>query len=69
VGISYDPKVSGFMNYLGSEDCVDLEKLDGPALCTMIDHVMNQDHLPENSTHLKALAEENGYLAGELLRE
>ena len=69
VAISYDPKVSGFMNYLGQEDCVELDQLDGPTLCGMVDHAMTRDGLSANGNHLKALAAENGYLAGQLLRD
>ena len=65
--ISYDPKVSGFMSYLGSESCVDLEQVTEQAMKDLIDRAMAQDD-PHQVDHLKALANENGILAGELLR-
>ena len=65
--ISYDPKVSGFMSYLGSESCVDLEQVTEQAMKDLIDRAMAQDD-PHQVDHLKALANENGMLAGELLR-
>ena len=68
VGISYDPKVSGFMTYLGSEDCVDLEAVTAQLLKSKIDHALTESDMSGNLNHLKALAAENGYLAGKLLR-
>ena len=65
--ISYDPKVSGFMSYLGSDCCVELDSVTGQELKDMIDRAMSQD-TPHQVGHLKALANENGILAGELLR-
>ena len=64
--ISYDPKVTGFMNYLGSESCVELNDASDKAIKDMIDRAMTRD-IPAQVDHLKALAEENGILAGELL--
>jgi polysaccharide pyruvyl transferase CsaB len=65
--ISYDPKVSGFMSYLGSDCCVELESVTEQELKTMLDRAMAQDD-PHQVDHLKTLANENGILAGELLR-
>lgn len=65
--ISYDPKVSGFMKYLGSESCVELEDVTESAMKHLLDQAMAQD-TPHQVGHLKALAQENGILAGELLR-
>ena len=65
--ISYDPKVSGFMSYLGSDCCVELDRLTEQELKAMLDRAMAQD-TPHQVGHLKALANENGILAGELLR-
>ena len=64
--ISYDPKVSGFMGYLGSECCVELHQVTENAMRDLIDHAMAQN-TPHQVGHLKALANENGILAGELL--
>ena len=68
-GISYDPKVSGFMNYLGSKNCVELSELSFRELCQKVDNALNEPEMSENLGHLKALAAENGYMAGRLLRE
>ena len=65
--ISYDPKVSGFMSYLGSDCCVELDRLTEQELKAMLDRAMAQDD-PHQVDHLKTLANENGILAGELLR-
>ena len=64
--ISYDPKVSGFMGYLGSECCVELHQVTENAMRDLIDHAMAQN-TPHQVGHLKALANENGILAGKLL--
>ena len=69
VGISYDPKVSGFMNYLGSDNCVELGDVTAEKLSEMIDTTLSEPEMSSNLNHLKALASENGYLAGKLMRE
>ena len=69
VGISYDPKVSGFMNYLGSDNCVELSEVNAENVTEMIRNALNEPEMTENQNHLKALAAENGYLAGRLLRQ
>ena len=66
--ISYDPKVSGFMSYLGSQSCVELAAVTNESMKTMIDRAMSEQGQPGNVDHLKALAEQNGILAGALLR-
>lgn len=68
VAISYDPKVSGFMDYLGSENCLELGNVNAETLCQKIDGAMNESDFSENVQHLKDLAAENGILAGKLLR-
>ena len=65
--ISYDPKVSGFMNYLGSDCCVELENVTEESLKALLDRAMAQNS-PHQVDRLLALAHENGILAGELLR-
>lgn len=69
VGISYDPKVSGFMNYLGSDNCVELSSLTAQALMKKLDSALTKGDLTSNLNHLQALAAENGTLAGKLMRE
>jgi polysaccharide pyruvyl transferase WcaK-like protein len=68
VAISYDPKVSGFMDYMGSENCVELPQVTEAALREMIDRAMAADPGTEQLSRLKTLAAENGRLAGKLLR-
>ena len=69
VGISYDPKVSGFMNYLGSDNCVELGDVTARLLIEKLDNALTGQELTGNLNHLKALAAENGYLAGKLIKE
>ena len=64
--ISYDPKVSGFMNYLGSDCCVELDQVTEADLKSLLDRAMAQD-APHQVDRLLVLAAENGILAGELL--
>ncbi len=67
VGISYDPKVSGFMDYAGDPHHLALEELSGERLCSLIDQALEQ-HQSTNNLRLRALAEENGVIAGKMLR-
>lgn len=66
--ISYDPKVSGFMSYLGSDSCVELEDVTVEAMKDLVDRAMSEEAQHDNVAHLQALAKENGHLAAELLR-
>ena len=65
--ISYDPKVSGFMSYLGSDNCVELEDVTEKTMRQLLDRAMSGD-ARHQIDHLKDLANDNGILAGELLR-
>ena len=67
VGISYDPKVSGFLHYAGSGACLELEELTAERLCAQIDQALAEGP-PHRVEALKCLSKENGRLAGELLR-
>lgn len=67
VGISYDPKVSGFMDYAGDPHHLALEELSGERLCSLIDQALER-HQSTNNLRLRALAEENGVIAGKMLR-
>ena len=66
--VSYDPKVSGFMSYLGSDACVELEQVTREGMQALLDRAMSGEGLHQQVSHLKALAQENGILAGKLLR-
>ena len=65
--ISYDPKVSGFMNYLGSDCCVELDEVNEDNLKSLLDRAMAQD-TPHQVDRLKVFAGENGILAGRLMQ-
>ena len=40
VGIIYDPKVSGFLAYMGQELCEDLDRLTGDGLRDMLERAL-----------------------------
>ena len=66
--ISYDPKVTGFMAYLGQEHCMELADVTKPALCQLVEDTM-QAAQPYSTDRLKTLAAENETAARELLEE
>ncbi len=68
VGIVYDPKVSGFLDYLGQELYLPLEQVNAAAVCDLIDAAMAQQPFEaENIERLRRLAAENETLAQRLL--
>ncbi len=68
VGISYDPKVKGFMDYMGQKNCVDLEAVTAEGLCAMVDSALSSAHEGEETLHtLRALAAQNDALAWKLI--
>lgn len=69
VGISYDPKVSGFMQYLGSPNYVELEEIHAENLIAKIEAALCEDDRSKQINDMKALAEENGILARKLLTQ
>ena len=74
VGIAYDPKVSGFMRYLGMDDFVPAETLSQSELeCALVRVLDNEEqiraHLKENMDVLKEKARENAAIACRLIRE
>lgn len=68
VGISYDPKVSGFMDYLGNQNYVPLDQLNAENLCQVIEQAMSQGKICPNAEFVRNLAQENGRIAGQMLR-
>lgn len=70
VGVSYDPKVTGFMRYLGSDACLPLEELEEKALLALTEQALTktEDH-KAMAEKLRALAEENQAAARRLLEE
>ena len=74
VAVSYDPKVSGFMKYLGMTDYVDAENFEAFKLCEAFKKVSDNEEkiraeLAENLETLKIKAKENAQIACRLIRE
>lgn len=68
VGISYDPKVSGFMDYMGQENYISSEEVTGEALCDLIDSAMACTlEQGELLNRLRELAGRNDALAWKLI--
>ena len=75
-GVSYDPKVAGFMDYMGQGRCCTLEEADAERLCAMVDGLLQAsgEDFRAAAQHLRALAAENceealGLISGERKRE
>lgn len=70
VGVVYDPKVSGFLDYLGQDRYLPLEETTASALCDLIDAaVAEREFEAENIRVLRELAGENETLARQLLEK
>lgn len=68
VGVVYDPKVSGFLDYLGQKLYLPLEEVTAEELKKLMDQAVTQKTLDEASIErLRSLAGENPRLAKELL--
>lgn len=68
VGVAYDPKVSGFMDYLGQENYLRLEEITEGSLCDHIDCAAASEATEADMlSDLRKLAGENGSLAWKLL--
>ena len=68
VALSYDPKVTGFMRYIGQKHCVEFDTMTREALLAQIGEVLSEPESYDVS-HLRALAEENEQIARKLLEE
>ena len=69
IGIVYDPKVSGFLDYLGQERYVSLSELEAGALRRMIDEALAENgRYAARIRQLRELAGENEALARRLLK-
>lgn len=70
-GISYDPKVAGFVDYFGYGDCCSLERVNEKRLCAMLDNMLraSREELRSAGQRLQKLAAENCEIAIELLQE
>lgn len=69
MGIVYDPKVSGFLDYLGKNRYTDLAAVEEDALRAMIAEALSEGHNDEAAKALRALARENETAARQLLEE
>ena len=73
VGISYDPKVTSFMEYIGQELCVPLEELTPELLCTLTDRAAalsgDRPRLLENACRLRQIETRNAETAAQLLEK
>lgn len=69
VGIAYDPKVTGFMDYLGQENHVPLESVTDGSLCDQIDSAATSGATEQEIlSRMCQLAGQNGKYAWRLLR-
>ncbi|MDY3929240.1 MAG: polysaccharide pyruvyl transferase CsaB [Clostridia bacterium] len=74
VGLAYDPKVAGFMEYIGQKRYIDTEKLELNGLISIIDDCMENrskisKELKTDLQDMKKRAEENAVIAVKLLNE
>lgn len=70
VGISYDPKVSGFMDYLGQEHYISVEEVTDGALCDLMDGAAASESVEAATVaRLRELAGQNGSYAWRFLQE
>ena len=70
-GVSYDPKVSGFVEYMGRGLCCGLEETSAERLCAMVDGLMHASggDFQAAAQRLRTLAAENCEEALSLLNE
>ena len=69
VGIVYDPKVSGFLDYLKQDRYVLLENLTSERLRDMAEEALGAGNCAYSAAELRRLAEENETAARKLLEE
>ncbi len=69
VGLVYDPKIDGFLNYLGITKYFYCESIDKDGLCTAVNSAFSEDRaaLAEKAAELSKKAHRNSILANELL--
>ncbi|MBQ7523626.1 MAG: polysaccharide pyruvyl transferase CsaB [Oscillospiraceae bacterium] len=69
VGVSYDPKVTGFLRELGQGDCLQLETLTADALTARIESAMaGKDATAEKAARMREKAAQNAAIAAKLYR-
>ena len=69
VGVVYDPKVSGFLNYLGQNRYVELNAMEKERLCPMTLEALGEGRSTYSAEKLRGLARENETAARRLLEE
>jgi len=74
VGIAYDPKVQGFLEYIGQSRYVDADNLSKDKLIEHVDYIMQnrgeiKEELMKKANELSSKAMKNAELAAELLGE
>lgn len=72
IGIVYDPKVNGFMEYMGEDKFVTVEEITLEKMCEFLDEILGnydsiKSHLKFNMRILRGKARENGELMKKLL--
>lgn len=68
VAVSYDPKVTGFMHYIGQKHCVAFEDVTAGELCALTDAALGEKEA-YSVERLRSLAQENEAVARALLEE
>ena len=67
-GVAYDPKVPGFVDYMGGGLCCGMEEADAKRLCAMVDALCKPVDLEPAAARMRELAARNTEAALELLR-
>ena len=71
IAVSYDPKVTAFMGYIGQNLCVELHQLTADRLCGMIDEAVaeavDKQYLAAQVERLRAIEERNSESVRRLL--
>lgn len=68
VAVSYDPKVTGFMHYIGQKHCAAFDEITTQTLCALTDAALTEEE-QYSVEHLRDLAAENEAVARALLEE
>ena len=68
-GVAYDPKVTGFVDYIGRGACCTLDEVDTTRLCAMIDGLGGSGDFQADAQRLRALAAQNAEEALLLITE
>ena len=70
VGTVYDPKVSGFLRYLGQKHFEDLADVTEASLCTLLDQALASGGIDQDTAaQMQQLAMQNEQAARQLLEE